>query len=258
MCLPSCINNRQVQDVTIKLKVTWFVFKECYFLLLSSLGVSYCTNLNKIVLILGQGREVQGPSSMYYVVPNYGITHSPHGLHPLHPCAIGDGRFVRTQEYHAETVERTYHQPVPMPHCSARPSAADRIPASIAQSLGYTNGLFVPGGLRQTVSVTSERGVAWNQSRQQATIAPVEFQSHTSLPERAFTWNQSLQQATTSSMEFQSHTSLPKEQPHRAPWKRQLSGGARARARSPRARRVCCCPGYESVEFYLLFYVSCI
>ncbi|OQU77485.1 uncharacterized protein LOC8071196 [Sorghum bicolor] len=159
------------------------------------------------------GHKVQGTSSMYYVVPNYGIEHSPHGSHPLHPCAIGDGRFVRTQEYHAETVEHTYHQPIPMPYCSAHPSAADRTPASTAQSLGYTNGLFVPGGLRQTVSVTSERGVAWNQSLQQATIA---------------------------SMEFQSHTSLPKEQPRRpAPWKRQLSGGARAPARLPvpRARR---------------------
>ena len=87
----------------------------------------------------------------------------------------------------------------------------------------------------------------------------MEFQSHTSLPERGVTWNQSLQQATISSMEFQSHSSLPKEQPHRpAPWKRQLSGGARAPARLPRARRVCCCPDYESVEFYVLFYVNCI
>ena len=87
----------------------------------------------------------------------------------------------------------------------------------------------------------------------------MEFQSHTSLPERGVTWNQSLQQATISSMEFQSHSSLPKEQPHRpAPWKRQLSGGARAPARLPHARRVCCCPDYESVEFYVLFYVNCI
>jgi hypothetical protein len=238
-------------------------FKECYFLFAF---FSWCFLLYKfkfkfkyIALILGQGHEVQGTSSMYYVVPNYGIGHSPHGPHPLQPCAIGDGRFVRTQEYHAETVEHTYHQPVPTPHCSARPSAADRTPANTAQSLDYTNGLFVPGGFQQTVSVTSERGVAWNQSLQQATIASMEFQSHTSLPERGVTWNQSLQQATISSMEFQSHTSLPKEQPHRpAPWKRQLSGGARAPARLPRARRVCCCPDYESVEFYVLFYVNCI
>lgn len=167
---------------------------------------------------------------MYYVVPDYGIAHSPHGPHPLHP-AIGDGRFVRTQEYHAETVEHRYHQ-LPMSHCSVRPSEADSSPASTTQSLGYANGLFVPHGLRQSVSVTSERAVAWNQS---------------------------LQQATVSSMEFQSHTLLPKEQPHRpAPWKRQLSGGARAPARLPRAPRVCCCPDYGYVEFYLLFYVNCI
>ncbi|KAL5655482.1 hypothetical protein ACJX0J_034801, partial [Zea mays] len=184
------------------------------------------------------GHEVQGTPSMYYVVPNYGIAHSPHGPHPLHPCAIGDGRFVRTQEYYSETVEHTYQQPVPTSYCSIRPSAADRTPASTAQSLGYTNDLFVPGGLRQTVSVTSERGVAWNQSLQQATIASMEFQSHTSLPERGVTWNQSLQQATISSMEFQSHASLQKELPHTPPpWKRQLSGGVRASARLPRARR---------------------
>jgi hypothetical protein len=214
-------------------------FKECYFLFSFFSWCFLLYTFKYIVLILGQGHEVQGTPSMYYVVPNYGIAHSPHGPHPLHPCAIGDGRFVRTQEYYSETVEHTYQQPVPTSYCSIRPSAADRTPASTAQSLGYTNDLFVPGGLRQTVSVTSERGVAWNQSLQQATIASMEFQSHTSLPERGVTWNQSLQQATISSMEFESHASLQKELPHTPPpWKRQLSGGARASARLPRARRV--------------------
>ncbi|PUZ64163.1 hypothetical protein GQ55_3G121500 [Panicum hallii var. hallii] len=156
------------------------------------------------------GHQAQGTSCMYYVVPEYGIAHSPHGPHPLHPYAIGDGRFVRTQEYRAETVEHTYHQPVPAPHYAALPSAADRTPATTAQSLAYTNGLFVPGGYQQTVA-TSERGVAWNQS---------------------------VQQATTSSMEFQGHTLLPKEQPRRpAPWKPQFSGEATVPARLPRAPR---------------------
>ncbi|RLN28912.1 uncharacterized protein C2845_PM05G12630 [Panicum miliaceum] len=164
-----------------------------------------------VVIILEQGHQVQGTSCMYYVVPEYGIAHSPHGPHPLHPCAIGDGRFVRTQEYRAETVEHTYHQPVPAPHYAALPSAADMTPATTAQSLAYTNGLFVRGGHQQTVAVTSERGVAWNQS---------------------------VQQATTSSMEFQGHTLLSKEQPRRpAPWKRQFSGVATVPARLPRARQ---------------------
>ncbi|OEL18694.1 hypothetical protein BAE44_0020286, partial [Dichanthelium oligosanthes] len=87
----------------------------------------------------------------------------------------------------------------------------DRTPATTAQSLAYTNGLFIPSGLRQTVAVASERGVAWNQSVQQATIP---------------------------SMEFQGHTLLPKEQPRRpAPQRRQFSGGAMMPARLPRARR---------------------
>ncbi|TKW07042.1 hypothetical protein SEVIR_7G281501v4 [Setaria viridis] len=157
------------------------------------------------------GHQAQGTSYMYYVIPEYGIAHSPHGPHLLHPCAIGDGSSVRTQEYRAETVEHTYHQPVPTPHYPALPSAVDRTPATTAQSLAYTNGLFVPGGLKQTVAVASESGVAWNQSVQQATI---------------------------SSMGFQGHTFLPKEQPRwPAPWKRQFSGGAMVPARLPRARR---------------------
>ena len=195
-------------------------------------GVACCSNFNRVVIILEQGHQAQGTSCMYYVVPEYGITHSPHEPHPLHPCALGDGRFVRTQEYRAETVEHTYHQPVPAPHCAALPSAADRTPATTAQSLAYTNGLFVPGGHKQTVAVTSERVVAWNQS---------------------------VQQATTSSMEFQGHTLLPKEQRRRpAPWKRQFSGEATVPARLPPARRVCCCPHYELVKFYCSFMSQCI
>ncbi|CAN6353854.1 unnamed protein product [Urochloa humidicola] len=155
------------------------------------------------------GHQVQGTSCMYYVVPEYGMVHSPHGPHPLHPCAIGDGRFVRTQEYRAETVEHTYHQPVSTPHYASLPSTADRTPATTAQSLAYTNGLFVPGGLQQTVAVASESGVAFNQS---------------------------VQQATVSTMEFQGHTFLPKVQARRpAPWKRQFSGGAMVPARARRA-----------------------
>ncbi|KAG2624808.1 hypothetical protein PVAP13_3KG220427 [Panicum virgatum] len=131
------------------------------------------------------GHQAQGTSCMYYVVPEYGIAHSPHEPDPLHPCAIGDGRFVRTQEYRAETVEHTYYQPVPVPHYAALPSAADRTPATTAQSLAYANGLFVPCGHKQTVAVTSERGVAWNQSVQQATTSSMEFQGHTLLPSGA-------------------------------------------------------------------------
>ncbi|KAF8727096.1 hypothetical protein HU200_019601 [Digitaria exilis] len=145
-----------------------------------------------------------------YVVPDYGIAHSPHGPHAFRPCAIGDGRFIRTQEYRTETMEHTYHQPVPTPQYAAFPTAAIRTPATAAQSLAYTNGLFVPGGLQQTVPVASERGVAWNQSVQ-ATISP---------------------------MKFQGHTMLPKEQPRRpAPWKQQFSGGAMVPTRLPHARQ---------------------
>ncbi|CAL4902812.1 unnamed protein product [Urochloa decumbens] len=157
------------------------------------------------------GHQAQGTPCMYYVAPEYGIAHSPHGLFPLHPCAIGDGRFVRTQEYRAETVERTYHQPVSTPHYASLPSTSDRTAATTTQSLAYTNGLFVPGGLQQTVAVASESGAALNQS---------------------------VQQAIVSTMEFQGHTFLPKEQPRRpAPWKRQFSGGAMVPARLPRARQ---------------------
>ncbi|CAN6336379.1 unnamed protein product [Urochloa humidicola] len=158
------------------------------------------------------GHQAQGSTScMYYVVPEYGIAHSPQGPHPLHPCAVGDGRFVRTQEYCGKTVEHTYHQPVSTPHYASLPSTADRTPATTAQSLAYTNDLFVPGRLQQTVAGASESGVALNQS---------------------------VQQATVSTMEFQDHTFLPKEQPRRpAPWKRQFSGGAMVPARLPHARR---------------------
>jgi hypothetical protein len=163
---------------------------------------------------------------MYYVVPDYGIAHPPHGPHLLHPCAIGDGSTGRTQEHRAETVNHTYHQPVPTPHYPALPSAVERIPATTAQSLAHTNGLFVPGGLKQT-AVASESGVAWNQS---------------------------VQQAIMSSMGFQGHTYLPKEQLHRpAPWKRQFSGGAMVPARLPRVQWVCCCRHYELVKFYCSF-----
>ncbi|WVZ96587.1 hypothetical protein U9M48_042203, partial [Paspalum notatum var. saurae] len=159
------------------------------------------------------GHQAQGTSCMYYVVPDadYGITLSPHGPQPLHPWAIGDGRFVRTQDYCAETVKHTYHQPVPTSHHAAFPSVAERTPDSTAHSLAYTNGLFVPDAFRQNVSAASERGAAWNHSQQQA---------------------------STSSMKFQGTTVVPKEQPHRpAPWKRQFSGGAMEPARLPRARQ---------------------
>ncbi|CAM0144791.1 unnamed protein product [Urochloa decumbens] len=119
------------------------------------------------------GHQAQGIPCVYYVVNEYGIAHSPHGPHALPPCAIGDDK--------------------------------------TAQSLTNRNGLFVPGGIQQTVAVASESGVAWNQYAQQATI---------------------------SSMDFHGHTFLPKEQPHRpAPWKRQISGGAMVPARLPHAQQ---------------------
>lgn len=221
MCLPSCISTRQSQDVPVELQIMRFVPHNSIFFP----GSCYCLNLNKLVLILEQGHQAPGISCMY-VVPDYGIAHSPHGPHAFRPCAIGDGRFIRTQEYRTETMEHTYHQPVPTPQYAAFPTAAIRTPATAAQSLAYTNGLFVPGGLQQTVPVASERGVAWNQSVQ-ATISP---------------------------MKFQGHTMLPKEQPRRpAPWKQQFSGGAMVPTRLPHARQVCCCPHYELVKFYCSF-----
>lgn len=217
MCLPSCISTRQSRDVTVELQIMRFVPQNYIFFP----GSCYCLNFNKLVLILEQGHQAQGISCMY-VVPEYGIAHSPHGPRAFHPCAIGDGRFIRTQGYHTETVEHTFHQPVPTPHHAAFPTMADRTPVTTAQSLAYTNGLFLPGGLQQTVPVASERGVAWNQSVQQATISPMKFQGPT----------------------------LLKEQPRRpAPWKRQFSGGAMVPTRLPRARWVCCCPHYQLVKF---------
>ncbi|KAJ1261831.1 hypothetical protein BS78_09G060400 [Paspalum vaginatum] len=159
------------------------------------------------------GHQGQGTSCMYYVVPDadYGITFSPHGPQPLHPCAIGDGRFVRNQDYCAETVKHTYQQPVPTSYHAALPSVAERTPDSTAHSLAYTNGLFVPDGFRQNASAASERGAAWNHSQQQV---------------------------STSSIKFQGNTVVPREQPHRpAPWKRQFSGGAVEPARLHRARQ---------------------
>lgn len=96
---------------------------------------------------------------MYYVVLDYGIAHSPHGPCPLDPCAIADGKFV-AQEYLANTADSTYHQPVPTSPYAFLPSAADRVPASTSQTLGYTDGLFIPGGQGQTLSVTSNNGVS--------------------------------------------------------------------------------------------------
>lgn len=51
------------------------------------------------------GQQIEGTSCMYYVVPDYGIAHSPHGPCPLDPCAIADDKFVRAQEYLANTAE---------------------------------------------------------------------------------------------------------------------------------------------------------
>uniref|UniRef100_K3YE60 Uncharacterized protein n=1 Tax=Setaria italica TaxID=4555 RepID=K3YE60_SETIT len=102
------------------------------------------------------GEEFCFPATTTYYPPLYGPT--------------GDGSSVRTQEYRAETVEHTYHQPVPTPHYPALPSAVDRTPATTAQSLAYTNGLFVPGGLKQTVAVASESGTTALASSMEATI----------------------------------------------------------------------------------------
>ncbi|KAL6607793.1 hypothetical protein ACP70R_040856 [Stipagrostis hirtigluma subsp. patula] len=158
------------------------------------------------------GHQAEGISSMYYVVPDYGIAHSPHGPQPLPPCAVANGRFVGAQEYCPDTVERTYHQPVPTSHYQALPSEAERTIASTSHSLANTNGLFVPGVLGQTVPVASESGAPWNPT---------------------------LQQTTASSMKIQDVTLVPKVQQWRsAPWKQQLASGAIVPAKLPRARLV--------------------
>ncbi|KAL6897939.1 hypothetical protein ACP4OV_006898 [Aristida adscensionis] len=144
----------------------------------------------------------EGTSCMYYVVPDYGFTCSPHGPQPLHPRAA-DGGFVRSQEYQVDWEEHTYHRPVPPTSHYPTPTlpyVAERTPALSSHSLAYTYGLLVPGKLVQTVAVASERAVPWNS-----------------------TW----QQTTISSLKFQDAPLLPKVQPRRsAPCKQQAASGA--------------------------------
>jgi hypothetical protein len=175
---------------------------------------------------------------MYYVVPEYGIAHPPHGsqpfhliahpshgLHPLHPvahpphgsypvhpCAIANGLLSGGQEYCTETVEHTYYQQVRTSHYAVLPSVADRTPPINAQPLADTSGLFLPGGSDQAVDAASERGVAWSSSLQSVSVSSMKFQNPAVVPE-----------------------GLPCGED---PWKQQLAGRSRLPARLLHVQRV--------------------
>ncbi|CAM0957619.1 unnamed protein product [Alopecurus aequalis] len=124
------------------------------------------------------GQQAEGTSCQYYVVPGYGIAHSPLGPYPSEPCVIPDGRFGGAQEYLAKTADITYHQPVPTPRYDVLPSAAQWGLASMSQTLKYTDSLFISSGQGPSFPVASQKGITRNQSLQSTSVSPKKIEDH--------------------------------------------------------------------------------
>lgn len=128
------------------------------------------------------GQQAEGSSCSYYVVPDYGITHSPIGPYPSEPSVIADGRFVGAQGYLASTTDSTYHQPVPTTPYDAHPFAAQWGPATTSQTLTYTDSLFIPSGQDQSIPVAPNKNITWNPSAQSTSVSSKKFQRNAMLP----------------------------------------------------------------------------
>lgn len=127
------------------------------------------------------GQQAEGTSYSYYVVPDYGIAHSPLGPYPSEHCAIADGRFARSQEYLAKTADIACHQPVPIPHYDVLPSAAQWGPASTSQTLTCNDSLFIPTDQGQSFPVAPKKGMTWNPSLQSTSVSSKKFENHAML-----------------------------------------------------------------------------
>ncbi|KAM0891439.1 hypothetical protein ACQ4PT_026404 [Festuca glaucescens] len=103
------------------------------------------------------GQQAESTSCPYFVIPHYGISHSPLAPYPPEPCAVADHRFAGAQEYLAKTADVTYHQPVPTPRYDVVPSAPHWGLASMSKTLTYTDSLFIPSGQGPSFPVASER-----------------------------------------------------------------------------------------------------
>uniref|UniRef100_A0A452Y332 Uncharacterized protein n=1 Tax=Aegilops tauschii subsp. strangulata TaxID=200361 RepID=A0A452Y332_AEGTS len=129
------------------------------------------------------GQQAEGTSYSYYVVPDYGIAHSPRprGPYPSEHCAIADGRFARSREYLAKTADIVCHQPVPIPHYDVLPSAAQWGPASTSQTLMCNDSLFIPTDQGQSFPVVPKKGITWNPSLQSTSVSSKKFENHAML-----------------------------------------------------------------------------
>ncbi|KAE8803536.1 hypothetical protein D1007_20564 [Hordeum vulgare] len=123
-------------------------------------------------------QQAEGTSYSYYVVPDYGIAHSPRGPSPSEHCAIADGRFSRSQEYLAKTADIARNQPFPIPHYDVLPSAAQWGPASTSQALRCNDSLFIPIDQGQSFPVAPKKGITWNPSLQSTSVSSKKFENH--------------------------------------------------------------------------------
>jgi hypothetical protein len=125
------------------------------------------------VLVLWQGQQAESTPCQYFVIPHYGISHSPLAPYPPEPCAVADHRFAGgAQEYLAKTAGVTYHQPVPTPRYDVLPSAPHWGLASMSKTVTYSDSLFIPNGQAPSFPVASDKGITWNPSLQSAGVAP--------------------------------------------------------------------------------------
>ncbi|EMS48415.1 hypothetical protein TRIUR3_29992 [Triticum urartu] len=127
------------------------------------------------------GQQAEGTSYSYYVVPDYGIAHSPRGPYPSEHCTIADGRFARSREYLAKTADIACHQPVPIPHYDVLPPAAQWGPASTSQTLTFNDSLFIPTDQGQSFPVVPKKGITWNPSLQSTSVSSKKFENHAML-----------------------------------------------------------------------------